>query len=86
MSSVTLQKGVSFVSPSPTGLWESEGLSRSLTTVYVDKDVLDQSFNQPVRQAATMCLFLLNVTRLSEVPTTVCLEQKETFYIAKRMS
>lgn len=34
MSSVTLQKDVSFVSPSPTGLWEEEGLSRSLT---VDK-------------------------------------------------
>lgn len=32
MSSVTLQKDVSLVSPSPAGVWEEEGLSRSLTT------------------------------------------------------
>lgn len=30
-SSVTLQNGVSFMSPSPTGVWEKDGLSRSLT-------------------------------------------------------
>lgn len=40
MSSVTLQKDVSFVSPSPTGLWEEEGLSRSLTVGKVDRVIV----------------------------------------------
>lgn len=31
ISSVTLQNDVSFVSPSPTALWEEDGLSKSLT-------------------------------------------------------
>lgn len=49
ISSVTLQKDVSFVSPSPTGLWDEEGLRRSLTVC--SKDIINRSFNYTQKHA-----------------------------------